>query len=90
MVVLKGVVIQITLKEGTESGKKLGFIDFDFYSNVVGTKRSCIHDCFAIVGNIYGRNFKDEIYNDCPPHTYKDTLLASVLQSNAVNFFLLS
>ena len=40
-----------------------------------------------MVGNIHGKNFKDEIYKDFPPHTYKDTLLVSVLQSKAVCFF---
>ena len=61
--------------------KKLGFIDFDVDCNLVGTKRSCIKDCFAMVVNLYGHNLKDELYKDCPPHTYKDTLLFSVLQS---------
>ena len=37
-----------------------------------------------MVGNIYGQNLKDELYKDCPPHTYTDTLLLSVLQSRAV------
>ena len=37
-----------------------------------------------MVGNIYGQNFKDELYKDFPPHKYKDTLLFSVLQSEAV------
>ena len=53
--------------------KKLGYIDFDLDSNVVGTKQSCIHDFFAMVGNIYGQNFKDDIYKDFPPHKYKYT-----------------
>ena len=60
------------------------FIDFKVDCNLVGTKRSCIQDCFAMVGNIYGHNLKDELYKDCPPHTYKYTLLLSVLQSQAV------
>ena len=49
--------------------KKFGSIDFEFDSKVVGNKPSCIHNCFAIVGNIYGQDFKDEIYKDCPPRT---------------------
>ena len=37
-----------------------------------------------MVGNIYGKNFKDEIYKNCLPHKYKDTLPLSVLQSQDV------
>ena len=73
--------MEILRKEGTDSGIKNGFLDFDFDSKVIGNKRSCIQDCFAIVGNIYGKDSKDEIYKDCPPRTYKDTILFSVLQS---------
>ena len=64
--------------------EKIGFIDFEFDSKVAGNKRSFIHDCFAIVGNIYGQDLKDEIYKDFPPHTYNDTLLVSILQSKSV------
>ena len=64
--------------------KKLGYIDFDLDSNVFGAKLSCIHDCFDMVGNIYGKKFNYEIYTDFPPHIYKYTLLFSVLQSKAV------
>ena len=63
---------------------KFGFLDFEFDSKVVGNKRSFIQDCFAIVGNIYGKDFKDEIYKDCSPRTYNDTGLFSVLQSKVV------
>ena len=81
---MKGVVVEIKIKEFTESGKKLGFIDFKVDCNLVGTKRSCIQYYFAMVGNIYGHNIKDELYKDFPPHTYTDTLLLSFLQSQAV------
>ena len=49
--------------------KKIGFLDFEFDSKVVGNKRSCIHNFFAIVGNIYVQDSRNEIYKDCPPHT---------------------
>ena len=60
------------------------FIDFKVDCNLVGTKRSCIQDLFAMVGNIYGHNIKNELYKDFPPHKYKDTLFFSVLQIRAV------
>ena len=49
--------------------KTFGFLDFEFDSKVVGNKRSFIQDLFAIVCNIYGKDFKDEIYKEFPPHT---------------------
>ena len=64
--------------------KKIEFLDFEFDSKVVGNKWSCIQDFFAIVGNIYGKDFKDEIYKDYQPRTYNDTGLFSVLQGKAV------
>ena len=43
-----------------------------------------MYTLFFKVSNIYGQNFKDEIYKDYTLHTYKDTLLLSVLQSVSV------
>ena len=76
--------MEIKLNEVTESGKKLGFIDIKVDCNLVGTKQSFIQYFVAMVVNIYCHNLKDDLYKYCPPHTYKDTLLFSVLQSQAV------
>ena len=45
-----------------------------------GDERSYLQDAFINAGFMYGEYIQEELYNECPPKKYKNTMLRDILQ----------
>ena len=62
----------------------LGYIDLIPDKKKDGNERSCLHDAFVNAGYMYEKDIRDELFRECPPKKYTNSLLCSLLESSVI------
>ena len=62
----------------------LGYIDLITEKKQEGNERSCLHDSFINAGYMFGKNIRDELYKECPPKKYTNSILSTILDSSVI------